>query len=223
MTVQLRRLPLVFVALAALATLGAASGASSRGTVRAVTNAALRTKIIADSGGFTLYHLTSEKKGSISCTRSCRTSWPPLLVVSAAKPVAGTGLSASKLGTIKRHDGGVQVTYNGYALYRYRGDKKAGQTNGQGVKGAWYAITPAGAVTKAAVKVTATSPTTPTTSKTTAPPTTSPAPPTTTTPTQTGTTDTLDSCSPGQGIPQGMGGDDDDDNNGGPSDGDGCV
>ena len=41
-------------------------------------------------------------------------------------------MSAAKLGTIKRPDGGVQVTYNGYALYHYSGDKAAGKTNGRG-------------------------------------------------------------------------------------------
>src|SRR5262249_30742976 len=69
----------------------------------------------------------------------------------STKPVAGPGLIASKLGTIKRPDGGVQITYNGLALYRYAGDKKAGQTNGQGVEGSWYAVTSAGKITKAKV------------------------------------------------------------------------
>ena len=39
--------------------------------------------------------------------------WPPLLVKAGAKPTVGPGLSAAKLGTIKRPDGGTQVTYNG--------------------------------------------------------------------------------------------------------------
>ena len=41
------------------------------------------------------------------------------------------------------------MTYNGLALYLYRPDKKAGQVNGQGVEKIWYAVTPAGSVTKA--------------------------------------------------------------------------
>ena len=218
---QRRRHSLVLVTFGALATVGGAFAASSGPTVQAVTNRALGTKIIVDSGGFTLYHRTSEKKGSISCTVTCRKSWPPLLVVGSAKPVAGAGLSASKLRTVKRPDGGVQVTYNGYALYLYSGDKKAGQTTGQGVAGLWYAITPAGAVTRPTAT---TAPATTTTARSsTAPTTTSVAPPKTTTTTANGTTVTDVECPQGQTIPQGGGGDADDDNNGLQTDQDGCV
>jgi predicted lipoprotein with Yx(FWY)xxD motif len=222
------------VMLVALSSVGGAFAASNGATVRAVTSGVLRTKIIVGSGGFTLYHLTTEKKGAIRCTGICRKSWPPLLVVGSTKPVAGSGLSASKLGMIKRPDGGVQVTYNGYALYRYGGDKRAGQTNGQGVEGLWYAITPAGAVTKAAAKATPTTPTTTTTpavSGSSVPTTTAsaaPPPPTTTTANGAGVTD-ID-CPKGQTIPQGndfgtgaSSNDDDDDNSGNPTDGDGCL
>ena len=124
--------------------------------MQAAQNGGLGTKILVNANGFTLYHLTSEKKGSISCSAQCRKLWPPLLVAGTTKPVAGTGLSASKLGTIKRPDGGVQLTYDGFALYLYSGDKKAGQTKGQGISKLWYAITPAGVVTKATVKTSTT-------------------------------------------------------------------
>lgn len=218
---------LVLVALMAAAIVGAALGApSTAATVKAVTSAALRTKIIVDARGFTLYHMTSEKKGSIGCTTACRKAWPPLLVTGSAKPVAGAGLSTTKLGTVKRPDGGVQVTYNGYALYHYSGDKAAGKVSGQGVGGIWYALTPAGTVTKAAAK--------PTSSQTG------------TTVGSTGGTSTTSgsggssgsggtggssggggntgACAPGQAIPQGIyAGDGDDDNNAGVDDGDGCL
>ena len=51
------------------------------------------------------------------------------------------------LGTIKRPDGTVQVTYNGHPLYLYVKDKDDGDTYGQGINsfGAdWYALTPSG-------------------------------------------------------------------------------
>lgn len=142
-----RSLPVVLFVLFGV---GAAFASPSAITVKAVTNTSLGTKIIANSGGFTLYHYMAErKKGSIGCTGACKTIWPPLLVGASAKPIAGAGLLASKLGTIKRPDGGVQVTYNGFALYRYAADKKAGQVVGQGVEGSWFAVTPAGTVTRA--------------------------------------------------------------------------
>jgi predicted lipoprotein with Yx(FWY)xxD motif len=85
---------------------GVAFAASGSSTVKAVSSDALGTKIVVNSDGFTLYHFMSEKQGSISCTGSCKTRWPPFLLAGAAKPVAGAGLIASKLGTIKRPDGG---------------------------------------------------------------------------------------------------------------------
>jgi predicted lipoprotein with Yx(FWY)xxD motif len=107
---------------------------------------ALGSTIVVTSKGLTLYHDTAEKKGTIVCTAACAKVWVPLLAT--GKPLAGPGLNAGKLGTIKRPDGKIQVTYNGLALYRYASDKAAGQTKGQGAEGIWFAVTAAGSVTK---------------------------------------------------------------------------
>jgi predicted lipoprotein with Yx(FWY)xxD motif len=89
--------------------------------------------VLVDSNGMTLYYLKSEPIGSITCTGSCATNWPPLLLPSGTTaPTAGTGLKAADLGTIARPDGGTQVTYKGKALYLFVGDTSAGQANGQG-------------------------------------------------------------------------------------------
>jgi len=67
-------------------------------------------------------------------------------VKGTAKPTAGPGVTASKLGTIRRPDGGLQVTYNGLALYRYAPDRRAGDVKGQGLEREWYAIAPTGRI-----------------------------------------------------------------------------
>ena len=80
-----------------------------------------------------------------SCYGKCATFWPPL--ITAGKATAGPGVKASLLGTTKRKDGKLQVTYKGHPLYTFLKDKKAGQTTGEGLKafGAdWYALTPTG-------------------------------------------------------------------------------
>jgi predicted lipoprotein with Yx(FWY)xxD motif len=144
---RMRKLHLL-VALG-LICLGVAAGAApSARTLTVKISSGLGTKILVSSSGMTLYHYTHEKNGSIECTGACTKLWLPLLA-GGALPVAGPGLAAGKLGTIKRPDGGVQVTYNGLALYRYSADRTAHQTNGQGVGGAWFAVTPAGTITKA--------------------------------------------------------------------------
>jgi predicted lipoprotein with Yx(FWY)xxD motif len=147
------------VPLALLAALGAgaalAATTGTGGTVKAAQNVKLG-KILVSSSGMTLYRMTAEKRGSIKCTGACAEFWPPLLVTGRAKLHAGPGITASRLGTIKRPDGRVQVTYAGWALYRYALDKKAGDAKGQGVQGVWFALTPAGALAKPAATSTPT-------------------------------------------------------------------
>lgn len=196
-------------------------------TVRAAPSKALGTTIIVDAGGFTLYHLTSERKGSIGCLGSCAKAWPPLVVAGAAKPVAGLGLSASRLGTLRRPDGRTQVTYDGYALYLYSGDTRAGEVNGQGVGRLWYALTPSGAVTRASDTPAPKS----ASASAGAPPASSQSSTSPVTTTSSAVTVSTSSCPPGLAIPQGgdvgngdsSSNDGDDDNQGGADDGDGCL
>jgi hypothetical protein len=70
------------------------------------------------------------------------------LISKTAKPVAGAGIKASKLGTLKRPDGTVQVTYNGFTLYSYSGDSKSGQATGQAFAGKWFVLGSSGALVK---------------------------------------------------------------------------
>jgi hypothetical protein len=74
------------------------------------------------------------------------------------KPTAGAGVKASLLGTTRRSNGSLQVTYNKHPLYTFKLDTKAGQVNGEGSSnfGAkWYAVSASGAaVVKAATTTT---------------------------------------------------------------------
>ena len=142
----------VRVLLVMLAALIGASAALAAGratvTVTAAHNNKLNASILVNQGGITLYHLTAEKGNKIACTGACASIWPPLLVPRGAKPQAGKGITRSKLGTVKRPDGRIQVTYAGLALYRYSGDQKAGDTKGEGFQHVWYAISPSGQLVK---------------------------------------------------------------------------
>ena len=52
----------------------------------------------------------------------CATFWPPL--IADGKPRVAGGAKASLLGTTKRADGRLQVTYNHHPLYTFVKDKK---------------------------------------------------------------------------------------------------
>jgi predicted lipoprotein with Yx(FWY)xxD motif len=135
------------VVLAGLAG-GSIAGGAVLPTVK-TANVQSLGKVVVSATGRTLYHYTDESKGKVDCTGACATLWPPLVVKSGAKPVAGSGITASKLGVRKRADGTFQVTYGGFGLYMYSGDKKAGQANGEGIESAWYAVSSAAKIVKA--------------------------------------------------------------------------
>jgi len=141
---------------AALGTLAATSAVAAVAaptpavpTVKAAASSALGTTIVVSAKGLTLYHYLPDTKAGVKCTGSCALLFPPLVVPAGTKPIAGPGLVAAKLGTVKRPDGRVQVTYNGLTLYRDYYDRSAGDVNGQGQQRVWYAVTAAGAVTQA--------------------------------------------------------------------------
>ena len=103
-------------------------------------------KILYDRlNGFTLYHLNTENTGKSVCPgiTGCLGFWPPFLLPNGMKtPTAEKGLHG-KLGFIKRKGVGKQITYDGWALYNFKGDKKPTDTNGNSVNasfGDWRAV-----------------------------------------------------------------------------------
>jgi predicted lipoprotein with Yx(FWY)xxD motif len=120
-------------------------------------------EVLVNSKGHTLYMFSRDKNAKSSCSGSCAKFWPPYL--QHGKATAGSGVKASLLGTTRRSNGSMQVTYKKHPLYGFALDKKAGQTNGEGsvaFGGKWYAVSAKGtAVVKAPVPSTTTTTTTP--------------------------------------------------------------
>jgi predicted lipoprotein with Yx(FWY)xxD motif len=101
--------------------------------------------ILVDSRGLTIYDFHKDEGGESSCYGACAAAWPPLLT--AGNPQARGPAVRDMLGTAKRKDGTVQVTYAGWPLYTYAGDRKPGEANGNDIDqfGAeWYALQPNG-------------------------------------------------------------------------------
>jgi len=102
-------------------------------------------RVLVDGRGRTLYLFARDKHGKSACSGKCAGFWPPL--ITSGKPLATAGAKTSLLGTTKRADGRLQVTYNHHPLYTFVNDTRKGQTNGEEVDafGAeWYAVAAAG-------------------------------------------------------------------------------
>jgi predicted lipoprotein with Yx(FWY)xxD motif len=126
----------------------ASSQAASGGAKVAVASSKLG-RILVDARGHTLYLFAKDKHGMSSCAGQCAGFWPPL--ITSGKPHAAAGAKASLLGTTKRADGRLQVTYNHHPLYTFVKDTRKGQANGEGINffGAeWDVLSPAGAKVK---------------------------------------------------------------------------
>ena len=127
---------------------GAPIASSSQAVVKAAFNKTLKTTILVDGAGRTLYLFTSDPKNVSTCAAvdpTCPKIWPKY--TTSGKPTAGPGVKATLLGVTT----GKQVTYNGHPLYHFAGaagygaaDKKPGQVNGQGLFQLWYVVSPKG-------------------------------------------------------------------------------
>src|SRR5437763_15258399 len=107
------------VAVLAVAASGAQAGRNGGTIVKATVNSHLKAAILVNAAGHTLYLYTADTGGQPICvddsTYHCSKHWLPLLTTSAPRP--GLGTVPSLLGTIKRPDGSLQVTYRRHPLY----------------------------------------------------------------------------------------------------------
>jgi predicted lipoprotein with Yx(FWY)xxD motif len=109
-----------------------ASGSANGGRIVKVGPSNLG-RILVDSHGKTLYMWAHDKGRKSTCYGDCAEYWPPL--ITRGKPGARAGARARLLGTSRRTDGRLQVTYAGHPLYYFVQDTKAGRTTGEGSTG----------------------------------------------------------------------------------------
>ncbi len=88
-------------------------------------------KHLTTESGMSLYTFDKDTKGTSVCYDGCAAKWPPYIVKQGAVAKEGMGMT-------ERKDGSKQWTFKGQPLYTWVGDKKAGDTNGDGVKGVWH-------------------------------------------------------------------------------------
>ena len=131
------------IVAAAAAAIALAGGTTGAGPKVAIGKTGVG-RILVDSRGITLYDFVADKGTSV-CYDACAALWPPM--ITNGEPIAGPGVKASLLGTTRRSDGKLEVTYGGHPLYYFVTDRHPGQTTGQGVNqfgGPWWVLSPAG-------------------------------------------------------------------------------
>ena len=102
-------------------------------------------RVLFDANGQVVYVFEIDGRNRSGCTSAaCVKAWPPVLT--REPPSAGAGADKSLLGTIRRDDGRLQVTYNGRPLYFYEhespGEIKCHNVDLHG--GLWWVVTPRG-------------------------------------------------------------------------------
>jgi predicted lipoprotein with Yx(FWY)xxD motif len=138
---------------AATSSRSGASAASSPQSTPAATGSAAVVKtgsgapgtFLVDGEGRALYLWVADHGKASTCSGECANDWPPLTTTGA--PKASGSVKSALLGTTKRADGTLEVTYAGHPLYTFEGDSAPGQVNGQGSSefGAdWWIVNPKG-------------------------------------------------------------------------------
>ncbi|MEU6282826.1 SCO0930 family lipoprotein [Streptomyces sp. NPDC047028] len=100
--------------------------------------------IVVDKNGMTVYRFLKDKawpKSVSNCSGSCLEKWPAVAPVESGDT---KGIQKKGLMGFTRPDGTRQMTVDCWPIYTFSGDKAAGDTNGQGVGGTWYAVSPSG-------------------------------------------------------------------------------
>jgi predicted lipoprotein with Yx(FWY)xxD motif len=93
-----------------------------------------RVTVLTNAKGFTLYSFDPDTSTTSKCNGTCAVNWPPV------KPGTASAVKGT-FGTIKRSDGGTQLTFHGHPLYTFVGDTAPGQAKGNGVNafgGLWH-------------------------------------------------------------------------------------
>ncbi|MBT2388475.1 hypothetical protein J7E87_03360 [Streptomyces sp. ISL-1] len=100
-------------------------------------------EIIVDKNGMTVYRFKKDSAWPMktACTGECLKKWP---VVDPVAKNDTEGILKKGFVTFSRPDGIKQQTIDCWPIYTFSGDAKAGDTNGQGVGGTWYAVSPQG-------------------------------------------------------------------------------
>ncbi|MFJ8173405.1 SCO0930 family lipoprotein [Streptomyces sp. NPDC094473] len=97
--------------------------------------------IVVDKRGMTVYRFKKDSAWPMksACTGDCLKKWP---VVAPVPKNDVDGVTTKGFVTFDRPDGIQQQSLDCWPVYTFSGDAEPGDTNGQGVGGTWYAVSP---------------------------------------------------------------------------------
>jgi predicted lipoprotein with Yx(FWY)xxD motif len=122
-----------------------AAASADGGALVTVADSSQVGEHVIDADGRSLYVFLNDSPGESACDGGCLEAWPPASVADGAPLTAGEGITA-ELGTLERADGTLQLTLDGWPLYRYAADADPGEVAGEGVGGVWFVARPDGSV-----------------------------------------------------------------------------
>jgi predicted lipoprotein with Yx(FWY)xxD motif len=152
----MKKLFVLLVLAAAAVPVGAAADAALTGpTARDTADMNLRLslklrntrygRILFDGRDRVLYGFTRDRRGGPStCYGACERAWP--VYFSRGRVRAMSGVRQSLIGTVRRRNGRLQVTYNGWPLYYYahEGPREVKCQNVDEFGGLWLVVRPNG-------------------------------------------------------------------------------
>jgi predicted lipoprotein with Yx(FWY)xxD motif len=135
---------LVLLAVAAVIPVPGAAGEAELTQALKVRNTRYGA-ILFDGKDRVLYGFTRDKRGGKStCYGGCAAAWP--VYFAKGKVKAMRGVKQSLIGTVRRRNGRLQVTYNGWPLYYYahEGPREVKCQNVDEFGGLWLVVKPSG-------------------------------------------------------------------------------
>ena len=122
-------LAVVLGATGLLAAAALAGGTASQANATLALRQTGLGEILVNAKGRTLYLFMKDVKGRSACSGGCAAYWPPLTKTGSL--TVGPGVKRALVGTTKRADGHLQVTYNKHPLYTFSLDSP-GEAGGEG-------------------------------------------------------------------------------------------
>lgn len=98
-----------------------------------------KVSVLLTNKGFAVYTYKPDTTFKATCTGACDKDWPAVLAPQGTMMVSSS-MTLQKPLSVHQTANGLQVFFDGHALYTYAEDKKAGSAMGHGQDMQWYLV-----------------------------------------------------------------------------------